>query len=269
MIRHDMPERDYHAHLALNASTLKAVDKYPLKKVRHALDNRPGYNPAFTLGSAAHRLILEGTGEGIVLIDKPDYRTKEARVSRDAALADGGIPPLPHEHEQVVAMCAAVKGDDTAGPLLTGHQPEVSVFADLYGQPCKARLDAWHEDDGTGRPLIVDLKTTQDADPDKFDRTALNYGYHQQQAHYCDLMEAETGKRPRFLFVLVEKTAPYLVSVVELDDLFYDLGRQKNVEAAARWEHAVKTNQWPGHQGINRVLAPMWALDELEEEITV
>lgn len=269
MIRLDMPEREYHAHPALNASTLKAVHKYPLKKVRHDLDNRADYNPAFTLGSAAHRLILEGTGEGIVLIDKPDYRTKEARVSRDAALADGGIPLLPHEHDQVVAMCAAVKEDDTAGPLLTGHQPEVSVFADLYGQPCKARLDAWHEDDGTGRPLIVDLKTTQDANPETFARTALKHGYHQQQAHYCDLMEAETGKRPRFLFVLVEKAAPYLVSVVELDELLDELGCQANVAAATKWAHAKETNQWPGYQGINRVLAPMWALDELEEEITV
>ena len=267
MIRLDMPERDYHAHPALNASTLKAVATKPLAKVRHDIDNRAAYNPAFTLGHAVHRLILEGTGDGIVLIDKPDYRTKEARVSRDAALAVGHIPLLPNEHDQVVAMCAAVKNDDTAGPLLTGHQPEVSVFADLYGQPCKARLDAWHEDDGTGRPLIVDLKTTQDANPETFDRTALKYGYHQQQAHYCDLMEAETGTRPRFLFVLVEKTDPYLVSVEELDELFYDLGRQKNVEAAARWKHAVDTNEWPGYQGINRVLAPTWALDELEEEI--
>ena len=114
MIRLDMPERDYHAHLALNASTLKAVHKHPLKKVRHDLDNRAAYNPAFTLGSAAHRLILEGTGDGIVLIDKPDYRTKEARVSRDAALAAGSIPLLPHEYDQVVAMCAAVKEDATA-----------------------------------------------------------------------------------------------------------------------------------------------------------
>ena len=269
MIRYDMPERDYHAHPALNASTLKAVHKHPLKKVRHDLDSRAAYNPAFTLGHAAHRLILEGTGDGIVLIDKPDYRTKEARVSRDAALAAGSIPLLPHEHDQVVAMCAAVKEDDTAGPLFTGHKPEVSVFADLYGQPCKARLDAWHQDDGTGRPLIVDLKTTQDANPETFARTALMYGYGQQQAHYQDIMEVETGKLPRFLFVLVEKTAPYLVSVVELDELFYDLGRQKNVEAAARWKHAVDTNEWPGYQGVHRVLAPVWALDELEEEITV
>ena len=63
------------------------------------------------------------------------------------------------------------------------------------------------------------------------------------------------------------ETDPYLVSVEELDELFYDLGRQKNVEAAARWKHAVDTNEWPGYQGINRVLAPTWALDELEEEI--
>ena len=57
------------------------------------------------------------------------------------------------------------------------------------------------------------------------------------------------------------------MSVVELDELFYDLGRQKNVEAAARWKHAKETNQWPGYEGISRVLAPVWALDELEEEI--
>jgi len=267
MIRVNMPESEYHAHPALNASTLKAVASKPLAKVWYDLDNRRGYNPAFNVGHAAHRLILESTGEGIVLIDFPDYRTKEARISRDTALASGGIPLLTHEHDQVRAMRDAVMGHDTARDLLTGHEPEVSVFADLYGQPCKARLDAWHNDDGTGRPLIVDLKTAQDADPETFARTALTYGYDQQMAHYRDIMEAETGTLPRFLFVLVEKTAPYLVSVVELDDLFYDLGRQKNEQAAAKWLHAKKTNQWPGYQGISRVLAPVWALDEIEEEI--
>ena len=95
---------------------------------------------------------------------------------------------MPHEHDQVVAMCAAVKNDDTAGPLLTGHQPEVSVFADLYGQPCKARLDAWHEDDGTGRPLIVDLKTAQDADPPSSSCHASR-----RALHGCPYKSANTG----------------------------------------------------------------------------
>ena len=86
-------------------------------------------------------------------------------------------------------------------------------------------------------------------------------------AHYRDVLEVESGTLPRFLFVLVEKAAPYLVSVVELDDLFYDLGKQKNEAAAAKWLHAKETGQWPGYEGISRVLAPVWALDELEEEI--
>ena len=115
----------------------------------------------------------------------------------------------------------------------------------------------------------MDLKTTADANPEEFARTALKYGYDQQMAHYRDIMEAETGTLPRFLFVLVEKTAPYLVSVVELDDLFHDLGKQKNEQAAAKWLHAKETGQWPGYEGISRVLAPVWALDEMEEEITV
>lgn len=269
MIRHDMPAAEYHAHPALNASTLKAVARHPLAKVRYDLDHRGGYNPAFSLGTAAHSLILEQDASGLVIVDFPDYRTKEARISRDAALAAGKVPLLPHEHDQVRAMRDAVMAHPDAGPLLTGHQAEVSVFADLYGQPCKARLDAWHADDGTGRPLIVDLKTTQDANPDTFDRTAINFGYHQQMAHYQDVMKAETGVRPRFLFVLVEKAEPYLVSVVELDELFYDVGAAKNHAAAAKWKTAVQTNEWPGYQGINRVLAPVWALDEIEEEITV
>ena len=269
MIRYDMPERDYHSHAALNASTLKAVHQHPLKKVRHDLDNRPAYNPAFTLGSAAHRLILEGNTFGVAVIDATDWRTKAAREERDQAQKWGLVPLLPHEWETVTAMADAVLSHETAGPLFTGHKPEVSVFADLYGQPCKARLDAWHEDDGTGRPLIVDLKTTQDANPETFARTALTYGFDQQMSHYRDILEAETGTLPRFLFVLVEKTAPYLVSVVELDDLFYDLGKQKNEAAAAQWLHAKDTNQWPGYEGISRVLAPVWALDEIEEEITV
>ena len=255
MIRHDMPAADYHAHASLNASTLKAVARHPLAKVRYDLDHRTGYNPAFSLGTAAHSLILEQDASDIVLIDFPDYRTKEARISRDAALAAGKTPLLPHEHDQVRAMRDAVMAHPDAGPLLTGHQAEVSVFADVYGQPCKARLDAWHED----RSLIVDLKTTQDADPAAFDRTAIQWGYHLQQAHYQDVMEAETGARPRFLFVLVEKAEPFLVSVVELAQDFVDLGREMNHEAADTWARAVKDNHWPGYEGVSTVLMPTWA----------
>lgn len=262
MIRHDMPEAEYHAHSALNASTLKAVASKPLAKVRYDLDHRR-HSTAFDIGSAAHKAILEHDLSSIHVVDADSWRTKAAQQERDTAYTEGKTPLLAHEFAAVEHMCDAVMEHETARDLLTGHTPEVSVFADLYGQPCKARLDAWHPD----RNLVVDLKTTADANPDTFDRTALNFGYHHQMAHYRDLMQAEAGDRPRFLFVLVEKAAPYLVSVVELDDLFYDLGQRRNYEAAEKWKRAVETNTWPGYEGVNRVLAPVWALDEIEEEI--
>ena len=114
MIRHDMPADEYHAHPALNASTLKAVARHPLAKVRYDLDHRQ-YKPEYNLGEAAHSLILEQDASGLVIVDFPDYRTKEARISRDAALAAGKTPLLPHEHDQVRAMRDAVMATPTPG----------------------------------------------------------------------------------------------------------------------------------------------------------
>ena len=254
MIRHDMPAAEYHAHPALNASTLKAVARHPLAKVRYDLDHRV-HKPAFDTGNVAHSVILERDTSGVVIVDADSWRTKAAQAERDAAYAAGKTPMLDREFAVVEHMCDAVMEHDTARELLTGHTPEVSVFADVYGQPCKARLDAWHADRG----LIVDLKTTADADPATFDRTAINFGYHQQMAHYQDVMEAETGIRPRLLFVLVEKAPPYLVSVVELAQDFVDLGREMNHEAADAWTRAVKDDHWPGYEGVSTVLMPTWA----------
>lgn len=254
MIRHDMPAAEYHAHVGLNASTLKAVARHPLAKVRYDLDHRV-YKPTFDFGTAAHSVILERDTSSIVVVDADSWRTKAAQAQRDMAHAAGKTPMLDHEFAVVEHMCDAVMEHDVAREMLTGHTPEVSVFADVYGQPCKARLDAWHPD----RDLIVDLKTTQDADPATFDRTAINFGYHLQMAHYQDVMEAETGTRPRFLFVLVEKAPPYLVSVVELAPDFADLGREMNHEAADTWARAVKDNHWPGYEGVSTVLMPTWA----------
>lgn len=254
MIRHDMPAAEYHAHVGLNASTLKAVARHPLAKVRYDLDHRAGYNPAFSLGTAAHSLILEHDATDLVIVDFPDYRTKEARISRDAALAAGKVPLLPHEHDQVRAMRDAVMDHPDAGPLLTGHAAEVSVFADVEGDACKARLDAWHESAG----LIVDLKTARTADPASLARDFYSLGYDQQAAHYVDVMASETGFAPDFVIVAVEKEEPYLVSVTRFDPADLDQAREDNRAARRRWLAAVAANHYPGYTGIHTLARPRY-----------
>jgi len=255
MIDPAMHPADYHAHPALNASTLKMLAQHPPAKVRHMLDHRQ-HSSAFDVGTATHSLILEGDDAAIRLVSHPDYRSKAARDLRDEAYAEGAIPLLDHEYSSVRCMRDAVMKHPDAGRLFNDHYPEVSFFGDLYGTECKARMDAWLPD----RNTIVDLKTTVDANPANFDRIALRYGYHQQAAHYSDLMEAEAGETPRFLFVLVEKSAPHLVSVVELSSDFVDLGRMANQEAAETYKHAKESGEWPGFEGVTTIIPPVWAM---------
>ncbi|EUA18446.1 gp60 domain protein [Mycobacterium xenopi 3993] len=83
-----------------------------------------------------------------------------------------------------------------------------------------------------GRLWLVDLKTCQSADPREFGRTAHNFGYHLQMAWYVTVARLlELDPNPVFVFVLVEKTPPHLVSVVELDSDAYQLGYRRMREA--------------------------------------
>jgi hypothetical protein len=111
----------------------------------------------------------------------------------------------------------------------------------------------------------VDLKTTVNADPREFGKTAHNFGYHQSAAHYIDGIKAATGEELPFTFVLVEKTAPYLVSVVELDWEAIELGRALNDRAKRIFRECVTTNNWPGYPTAEPVSLPGYAIYETED----
>jgi hypothetical protein len=113
--------------------------------------------------------------------------------------------------------------------------------------------------------MLVDLKTTLNADPNEFGKTAHNFGYHQSAAHYIDGVKAATGEELPFHFVLVEKTAPYLVSVVELDIEAVNIGRQLNDRAKRIYRECVETNTWPGYPNADLISLPMWAIYQAEE----
>ena len=70
--------------------------------------------------------------------------------------------------------------------------------------------------------LIVDLKTTMDASPDAFARTAANFNYPLQAAYYVDGLQAAGIASPdavtSFVFLVVEKTPPYGVAVYTLPE---------------------------------------------------
>ena len=248
----------YHADPALGSTSLKTLATRTPAHYQHDKAH-PKSSDAFTLGTAAHSLILEGDTSGIVVVEADNWLTKDAKAAKAAALAEGKQPLLTKEMAQMRAMHDAVMGHPDARGLLTGHKAEQSVFWDEDGLMLKCRPDAWQPG------MLVDLKTAASADPNEFGKTAHNFGYHQSAAHYIDGVKAATGEDLPFHFVLVEKTAPYLVSVVELDWEAIDIGRGLNDRAKRIYRECVESGNWPGYPAAEPISLPNWAVYQAED----
>lgn len=254
----DISNAEYHRDPRLGSTSLKTLATKTPAHYQHDLKN-PKTSDAFTLGTAAHSLILEGDTSAFVIVDAANWLTKDAKTAKADALASGKVPLLTKEYQQIQDMCDSVMSHEGARPLFFGHKAEQSVFWDEDGLPLKCRPDAWK----TG--LLIDLKTTINADPNEFGKTAHNFGYHQSAAHYIDGVKAVTGEELPFKFVLVEKTAPYLVSVVELDWEAIDIGRQLNDRAKRIYRECVESGNWPGYPTAEPIPLPNYAVYQAEE----
>lgn len=256
-----LPNADYHRRPELGSTSLKTLARPGgPAKWKWEQEHPRTYSSIFEIGTVTHSVILEEDWGGVQLMGHDNYRTKAAQAERDEVRAAGKIPLLPSEYANVHNMYVAVNAHPVAASLLTGHIPERSIFwEDATGLGLKCRPDALRED------MIVDLKTCQSADPSEFGRTAFNFGYHQQAAHYIDGVAAATGEVLPFKFVLVEKAAPHLVSVVELDEDALDLGREMNNRAAAVYHDCMAADQWPGYPTTEPVSLPNYAYDYDDE----
>lgn len=250
---------DYHRDEALGSTSLKTLATKTPAHYQHDKAN-PKFSDAFTLGTAAHSLILEGDASNILVVEADNWMSKAAKEAKTEALAHGKQPLLHKEWLQVCAMQDAVMAHKQARELFTGHKAEQSIFWDEDGLMLKCRPDSWFAGE-----RLVDLKTTRDANPNEFGKTAHEYGYHQSAAHYIDGVKAATGEELPFHFVLVEKTAPYLVSVVELDVEAVNIGRMLNDRAKRIYRECTESGNWPGYPSGELISLPMWAIYQAEE----
>lgn len=254
----DITNADYHSDPALGSTSLKTLATRTPAHYQHD-KTHPKFSDAFTLGTAVHSLILEGDESNILVVEADNWLTKAAKEAKAAALADGKQPLLNKEWQQVLDMNDAVMGHPLAKVAIAGGSPEQSVFWNhASGTPLKCRPDMLHQGGQLGN-LIVDLKTVQSASPDEFAKSAANFGYHIQQAHYQSGLKAATGEDYAFAFVLVEKSAPYFVSVVELHA--DDVARGADlVERSIRiYNECQASGKWPAYESSAPIELPRWA----------
>jgi len=268
----EFDELAYHRDPALSASGAKRLLPPGCPALfKHDRDNggRPNKRE-FDVGHAAHAAVL-GVGLELVVVDADDWRTKAAKEQRDAAYAEGKCPVLAKEKAAVDAMAVEVRRHPIASKLLDpAHgRPEVSVFwhDDGRGIDRRARFDWLPDDDGSLVMVLPDYKTTASAEPRAFARSIFSFGYDIQAVFYMDAVKAAgLAGDVDFRFIAQETTAPYLITVHELDDNALMVGRKRVDEACAVFRECTATGVWPGYSdGIELVPPPGYLADEYLE----
>ena len=275
----NLPENIYHGDPvqggSLSYTGMKELLKSPAH-YRHYMDSPRVQKPAFDAGHIVHALVL-GTPLDVtvipseILASNGATSTKAAKQFIEEARLDGLIPVKAGDLEPLERVAEAVLAHPTARALFENDgATELSMFAPdpNTGVWVRGRADKVSQwDDAT---VLVDLKTTPDADPREFNRKGIaGFRYYLQAHVYGQLWKwTHDGQpTPEMLFVAVSKTEPHLVSVSRLDWAYDDLGATAMKEALNRYKTAVDTGEWPGYgDSITLLEPPAWLTYEADEE---
>lgn len=231
---------------------------------RYEQDNGRPPKRVFDLGHAAHCKVL-GVGAEVVEVKADDWRTKAAQEARDAAYAEGKTPLLSKDVAVVDAMAAVIRDHPVASALFDharGGKPEQSFFwRDGFHEVWRrARLDWLPDLTASGRLVLADYKTAACAEPGKFARSVFDLGYHLSAAWYIDAVKTlGVAEDIAFLFVAQEKTAPYPVTVCQLDFDALRIGRILSQRALGTFAECQRTGHWPGYsEQVELISPPPW-----------
>ena len=222
-IHYNIPFEDYRAFPYISKSGLVDFLRSPgYYKHRQA---QPFEGNAYTrFGSALDTLITEGPSafdaEYSVRPPGVDLRTKAGKAWK--AEQEGKTPLTGDEGERIKACEQRIYAYPPAQELLTADtQTQISIVweDEDSGVTLKGRPDFYLPAGVFDSPVIVDLKTTGEADPETFGRTFAKFRYHWQAAMYCAGMTKITGVGHwDFRFLVVERDPPHRVEVYQCDE---------------------------------------------------
>lgn len=281
---YSMPEAEYHARPELSSTGIRKLLPPSCPALfKHWRDNGDPPKRAWEVGSAAHKLVL-GIGPELVRIDAEEWRSNAVKAEVAAVRDAGGVPLRPSDWDTVHAMADAQRAHPFAGKLFepgTGKAEQTLIWPeygnwveDVDGEAvprstwvrCRALVD-WLPNPRAGRMVVPDFKSAASAAPSKIERVMADYGYHVQLCLYLRGLRALglAGEDALGLLVVQEKTAPYLVTVVQPDRDAMRLAEMRIREALDIYAEATATGRWKGYSD-DVVLAslPPWELRELD-----
>ena len=251
----------FSSHLA---STLYSQTPY------HAWMNHPKLNPnykpinkkEFDIGTAAHELMLKKDDNKICVLEYDNFRTNDSKYDKKISYENGIIPILREDYEKINQMVDTGKEFIELSPIagiFNNGNPEVTILGNAFGADFKSRLD-WLTSDMS---IIFDYKTSKSANPKKFARDIFNFGYDIQAAAYKEISKCNT-----YIWFVQEIEYPYLCSIIVLDSVTQEIGRNKLKIACKKWLECLRTKKWPAYgNNIHEIEPKPWDVEEVEQRL--
>lgn len=246
----------------LNQSKLKDVLKSPRHYYsRHVLNEKEDKETeALRFGRVVHAAVLEPADFHARKAVEPvcDKRTKEGKALQEQYLKSLKADSIQCKESDLIAVTAMLDSLSLHAEvkrLLSVGQREVSIWwhEPVYGILCKARFDFVCDLE----PVIIDLKTTEDAGFVFFLNQVVNYGYHFQAAWYLKALHEALGLAPEpysFMFVAIEKQAPYELMAYRAGAGIIARGNKLIESALSQFNACCELDEWPGYSRTVQVL---------------
>ena len=220
---------DYYTIPRMSNSAMTYFKKSPKHYLHYISEKDKMETTAMLLGRAFHCAVLENDFFGERYITEPegiDRRTTagKAAYTEFMATAKGKSILSADESNKILEMADALYAYEPARDILNSIQEtEKELFwtDEITQTEMKGKLDGYYSG------VIIDVKTTQDAQPDKFGQSAYNYDYHRQAAVYIDGCKALGIPAKEFYFIAIEKEKPYGISVMKASKEFIQKGREQ------------------------------------------
>lgn len=267
MIKENLTIEEYHSGQGVSKSDLDLISRSPAHYVAAKSAPREP-TPAMLMGSAFHTAVLEPDKFSELYCVAPEGIDRRTKVGKEAwaafQLENAGKEILkPDVMEAIRGMEAAITGHPLAKPLVRGGTAEQSMYWEpsiVEGVTSKCRPD-FIKDLQDERYVIVDLKSTEDARPGAFERSAWNYRYYVQSAYYWDGCTDALGRAPdAFIFIAVEKAPPYAVAVYEASIEMLNAGREEYFRNLRVYRDCLDSGNWPAYPvEITKLMPPRWA----------
>ena len=261
-----MSNEEYHAKTKYESSStvrkvLTSPKKYLYDKTAESVPTK-----AMEEGTAVHTYFLENELFKNRYCFKPKAFNGRTKEGKQWIEEHGHLNILPAEWEENLIHMNHSFLDSPAKIIYDiKGLTELSYFSeDLGGIKAKCRPD-WISSDGH---TVVDLKTTHDASPKGFQKSIANFGYHIQSSFYMRVLQNLDVPVEEFIFIAIEKTAPFCVGVYRADTEMLEEGNKKVDEAINQILWCKENDSYPDYtpNEIETISLPPWMTKKSEQQ---